>query len=71
MRVFRLNAEGEIVEDKPFKESNFANCRFTIMVPEHYREDGSCLCNNKEHRKHMIAKLGYSQRDFAGIPLVD
>lgn len=40
------------------------SCKFLILVPEHYRADGSCLCDDEEHRKMMIKKWGYAQEDF-------
>lgn len=46
-------------------------CPFAIMmVPEHYREDGSCLCDDADHRKNvMIKQWGYKAKDFKDIPL--
>lgn len=51
------------------KYSDIARCRFLIMVPEHYREDGTCRCDDAEHRRLMIAEWDYSQSDFDGITL--
>lgn len=45
-------------------------CPFAIMVPEHYRDDGSCLCDDPTHRQLiMIDQWGYTTEDFiaAGI----
>jgi hypothetical protein len=44
-------------------------CRFFIMNPDHYREDGSCKCNDPDHRAMMIRSWEYSKEDFEGIPL--
>lgn len=56
------------------KHSDIARCRFSILVPEHYRNDGSCKCDDPEHRRMMCKSeedggWGYSEWDFAGIPL--
>jgi len=47
---------------------NPMNCTFFIMVPEHYREDGTCKCDDAEHRKEM-RKWGYTKKHFKDIPL--
>ena len=44
-------------------------CPFFIMVPEHYREDGTCKCDDPEHRRMMIREWGYAVDDFKNIPL--
>ena len=51
------------------KQSDMLKCRFAIMVPEHYRADGTCKCNDAKHRQHMIAEWEYSESDFDGIAL--
>lgn len=50
-------------------QSAILACPFTILLPEHYREDGSCKCDDPAHRKRMIAEWEYSEEDFANIPL--
>jgi hypothetical protein len=51
------------------KQSDIRRCRFTIMLPEHYRQDGTCKCDDAAHRAMMISEWEYSEADFAGIPL--
>lgn len=46
------------------KQSDLLRCPFTIMVPEHYRDDGTCKCNDPTHRKMMIAEWEYTEQDF-------
>ena len=41
------------------------NCPYLIMVPEHWRDDGTCKCDDPEHQAMMIREWGYSDRDFA------
>ncbi len=51
------------------KHSDIRACPHTILVAAHYREDGSCKCDNLEERQKMIREWGYKQSDFKGIPL--
>lgn len=66
-----LQRDGTLTNVKRIKQSTFGNCPFTIFMPNHYREDGSCKCSNTEHRKMMIKKWGYKTKDFKNTPLVD
>lgn len=54
---------------RTLSRSAIAKCPFTIMVPEHYREDGSCKCNCAQERAYMVEELDYTIEDFikAGI----
>lgn len=51
------------------KHSDISKCPFLILVPDHYRDDGSCKCDDAEERKKMIAEWEYTEADFEGIPL--
>ncbi len=57
------------VKYRMIKQSDILKCPFAILMPEHYREDGSCKCDDPEERKKMIAEWGYKTKDFKGIPL--
>jgi len=46
------------------RQSDLLKCKFFIFVPEHYRLDGTCKCDDLEHRKMMILEWGYSAKDF-------
>jgi hypothetical protein len=35
----------------------FKTCPFRIMMPEHYRADGTCKCNEREHA--IMEEWGY------------
>jgi hypothetical protein len=39
------------------KRADIMKCPHMIMVPEHYREDGTCRCNDIMHTK--MVKWGY------------
>jgi len=64
-----LHPNGTMSNIRFIKQSDIGKCRFCIFAPEHYREDGTCKCDDLEHRKHMIKNWGYSPKDFKGIPL--
>jgi hypothetical protein len=62
--IRHLNSEVRVI-----KQSSIAKCRFYILVPEHWRMDGTCKCDDAEHRAMMIKSWGYKKKDFDGIPL--
>lgn len=41
-----LHPDGSITNTRLIKQSDIAACPQFIMVPEHYREDGSCRCDD-------------------------
>lgn len=47
------------------KRSDLLKCPFAIILPEHYRQDGSCRCDDLIHRAKMVREWGYSTEDFA------
>lgn len=66
-----LNQDGTESNVRMIKQSDIGKCPFYIFMPEHYREDGTCKCNDAEHRKMMIKEWGYTKRDFKNIPLAE
>lgn len=56
-------------EIRVLKQSDMLKCPFAIMAMEHYRDDGTCKCNDAEHRAMMIREWEYTEQDFidAGI----
>ena len=46
------------------KQSDLLKCPFTILIPEHYRADGSCQCDDPLEQARMIREWGYTKRDF-------
>jgi len=61
---------GKIIEDLKYgeitrmKRTDILKCQFAILETSHYRGDGSCLCNDPDHREFMIKNWGYSADDF-------
>jgi hypothetical protein len=66
-----LSPDGKLSNIRLIKQSTFGNCPFFIMIPDHYREDGSCKCNDPEHQKMMRKEWGYKKKDFikVGVPV--
>lgn len=51
------------------KQSDILKCPHVIMHPTHYRDDGSCKCDDAAERAMLIRTAGYKKKDFAAIPL--
>lgn len=65
-----LNPDGTLTNVRFIKQSDIGRCPFFIMVAEHYREDGSCKCNDPEHRKMMKKEWEYTEEDFRRAGLI-
>jgi len=64
---------GKIVETNVrfLRQSAMLKCPFTIMVPEHYREDETCKCNDSQHREMMKREWEYTDADFRSAGLIE
>ena len=64
-----LQPDGTLTNIREINESDIGKCPFVILDASHYREDGSCLCNDRKYRDTVMRKLGYKRSDFkrAGI----
>lgn len=51
------------------RQSDMARCPFAIIDPTHYRNDGTCKCDDESERDKMITDWGYTEEDFKNIPL--
>lgn len=69
MTTFGTLTKDGLINVREIKQSDLMKCKFAILVPEHYREDGSCKCDDAEHRKYMIEEWEYEEDSFVGIPL--
>lgn len=59
-----LQPNGELTNVRHIKHADIRACQFTIVAPEHYRKNGSCLCDDPVHRQMMIKEWGYNAKDF-------
>ena len=41
-----LSTDGKLTDVKVMDQNIFDNCPYVIFMPEHYREDGTCKCND-------------------------
>jgi hypothetical protein len=62
-----LQVDGTVTNVRMIKQSTFANCPFYIFDPGHYREDGSCKCDDPEVQKELIRYHGYKKSDFKKV----
>ena len=52
MTIFaNLNPDGSLTNVREIKQSDMLKCPHVIMVAEHYRADGTCRCNDPEHKE--------------------
>lgn len=58
--------KNEVVESnvKIIPRSAIAKCPHVILVASHYREDGTCKCDDPDEQEMMIREWGYSKEDF-------
>ncbi len=64
-----LTPDRGLVDVRLIRQADLLRCPFAILAVEHYREDGSCRCDDPIHRAMMIREWGYSDADFASVPL--
>lgn len=64
----RAEPDGEggvrIVNVASIRQADIARCPFAIMVPAHYRPDGSCKCDDPAEQAMMIKEWGYTRASF-------
>ena len=65
-----LHEDGTLTNIRLINLSDIDKCPFLIMLPEHFREDGSCKCNDEAHQKMMIKEWGYKKSDFIKAGLI-
>lgn len=53
-----LHEDGTVSDMREIKQASIVACPFFIMMFEHYREDGSCRCDDPEHTE--MATWGYT-----------
>lgn len=63
----RLDEDGVLHNIRKIKSSDIAKCPFVIFVPEHYRADGTCKCDDPTEQQRMIEEWGYRASDFDAI----
>jgi hypothetical protein len=64
IRFATLHRDGSESNARIVKHSDISACPHVIFMPEHYRDDGSCKCDDVQERAKMIREWGYSKSDF-------
>lgn len=49
------------------RQSDILACPHFIIDPSHYREDGSCKCDDPTEQARMIKEWGYAPADFSQV----
>ena len=65
----KLQPNGELTDVRLIKQPDIDKCPFVIFDASHYREDGSCRCNDLAYRKTVMRKWGYKKSDFTKVGL--
>jgi len=61
-----LSPDGTVSDVRSIRQSDMLKCSHVIMVADHYREDGSCRCDDPTEQAKLIAESGYTPADFTG-----
>lgn len=61
IKFAKLHPDGTVTGEREIRQTDVQACPHFILVPEHYREDGSCRCDDPEHA--AMRELGYKWRD--------
>jgi hypothetical protein len=59
-----LHPDGSLTNIRHIKQRDMLACPYCIMMPDHYREDGSCKCDDPTEQAKMIKEWGYKKSDF-------
>jgi len=62
----KLGPDGKLTNVRVIKQSDLLKCPHVILVAEHYRDDGTCKCDDPVEQKRMIEEWGYKATDFQG-----
>ena len=46
------------------KQSDILKCPFAIIDHSHYRNNGTCKCDDPDEQAMMIEEWGYTREDF-------
>ena len=67
MKTSTLHPDGTVTNERDIDPRR---CPFLIWNPDHYRQDGSCMCNDEEHRKKVMRSWGYRAADFKRVGVI-
>lgn len=52
-----LHSNGNLTNVREIKQSDIGKCPFVIFDATHYRDDGTCKCNDTVHRQRRGDKV--------------
>jgi hypothetical protein len=58
IRFSQLNPDGTETHIRTLSSEAIGKCPYVIFVAEHYRDDGSCRCDDPNH--HEMKEWGYT-----------
>jgi len=61
----KLTEDGVYTRLGEVSQADMLRCPFCIIDFAHYREDGTCRCDDPAEQDRMIRDWGYSREDFA------
>lgn len=67
IRIATIRADGSMRYDVVHPQAAVLKCPFLIMVPEHFRSDGTCKCDCAVERARMVAEWEYTLEDFQRV----
>ena len=59
-----FTSDGEETNRREIAQVSIQTCPHAILVADHYRDNGTCKCDDKDEQAMMIKKWGYSKKDF-------
>ena len=57
----KMTPDGSLTDVREIKQSDIGRCPHYIMVPEHYRKDGTCRCDDPKHTE--MREWGYAWKN--------
>ncbi len=54
-----LSEDGQLSNVRYLTQAQIMACPFAIFVPEHYRDDGTCKCDDPNERARMMNEWEY------------
>lgn len=70
VRFGTLHSDGTLTQERTIAQTAIQRCPFFIFMPEHYRTNGTCRCDDPEHTE--MAEWGYSWDEsnerWIGVP---
>lgn len=60
-RFLKLHPDGTVTDGRHIKPSDMMKCPHFIMVADHYRDDGTCKCNDPNET--VMREWGYKWKN--------